>query len=82
MSDVITICLNFEVSEVRLIGAENFRIYGAGRKFEFLNLFALFRLEMTEGGELQWQNAPSGYWEWKSENSINFMDIFNLWNGG
>ena len=53
MSDVITICLNFELSEVRLIGATNSRIYGAGRKFEFLNLFALFCLEMTEGGELQ-----------------------------
>ena len=53
MSDVITICLNFELSEVKLIAAANSGIYGAGRKFEFLNLFALFCLEMTEGGELQ-----------------------------
>ena len=34
MSDVITICLNFEGSEARLIGAANSRIYGAGRKFK------------------------------------------------
>ena len=41
MSDVITICLNFELSEVRLIGAANSRIHGAGRNFEFLSAAAV-----------------------------------------
>ena len=41
MSDVITICLNFELNEVRLIGAANSRNYGAGRKFEFLSATAM-----------------------------------------
>ena len=40
MSDVITICLNFELNEVRLIGAAYSRNYGAGRKFEFLSATA------------------------------------------
>ena len=41
MSDVITICLNFELNEVRLIGAAYSRNYGAGRKFEFLSATAM-----------------------------------------